>query len=77
MAIRQTSTQEIERCPSALCGRPFQVNRFQARLSVRTTPGEITCPHCGLLIHGPSDSIFLAHALLPSEEVAFIASEAE
>jgi hypothetical protein len=34
----------------------------------------MTCPHCGLLINGATDSIFLAHALLPSEEVAFLAS---
>lgn len=75
MPTRTTATHGIERCPSALCGRPFQVNRFHASLSTRTTPGQFTCPHCGVLIDGASDSIFLAHALLPTEEVAFLARE--
>jgi hypothetical protein len=73
MPSKPTASHGVQRCPGTLCGRPFQVNRFHAGLSTRTTPGQMTCPHCGLLIRGASDSIFLAHALLPSDEVAFMA----
>lgn len=73
MSSKANAALRIERCPSPFCGRPFQLNRFHAALSVLTEPGKITCPHCGIEIAGAPDSIFLAHALLPSEEVAYMA----
>jgi hypothetical protein len=33
--------------------------------------GVLTCPHCGLVIEGDSNSIFLAHALSAQEEAEF------
>jgi hypothetical protein len=59
------------RCPSSICGRPFQVNRFDAQLAVPAQLGKITCPHCGLLVYGDSQSLFLTHALSAAQEYEF------
>lgn len=61
----------FKRCVNPLCGRPFQVNRFNAALSRVTQAGKITCPHCGLMTFADSGSIFLTHALSSAEEADF------
>lgn len=65
--------QSTKYCPNPLCGRPFQVNRFHAGVSPSTAAGQIVCPHCGLCVAGDHASIFLTHALLPDEEVEYMA----
>jgi hypothetical protein len=62
---------KFDRCPNPVCGRPFQVNRFDAPFAGGTERGKITCPHCGLLVHGDSQSVFLTHALSPDQESDF------
>jgi hypothetical protein len=34
----------------------------------------LTCPHCGLLLSGDTNSAFLTHALSEAEEAAFNAA---
>jgi len=57
-------------CSANICGRPFQVNRFREGLAA-VTRGVITCPHCGATTHGDPHIIYVAHALLPEEEVEY------
>jgi hypothetical protein len=63
----------IHRCTSRLCGRPFQLNPFQfsAEVTLPWKRGEITCPHCGMLMMGEASSVYLAHALTPAQERDF------
>jgi hypothetical protein len=65
---------QFKRCPSSLCGRPYQINEFGRSLSPLIDLGRLTCPHCGLLLSGETDSTFLTHALSEDEEAAFNAS---
>jgi len=61
----------IIRCPSAQCGRPFQINKFGTRFSFQKERAKITCPHCGLQLFGDKDSVYLTHALSVEEEAEF------
>jgi len=65
---------EFKRCPSPICGRPFQINQFDTGFSIHTERGKLTCPHCGLLLSGEADSVFLTHALSVEEEALFNAT---
>ena len=67
---------QIRRCPSPICGRPFQLNQFDTRLKTSIERGKFTCPHCGFLFSSDINSVFLTHALSPSEEARFAADEA-
>ena len=60
-------------CTNPACGRPFQVNRFDAALTAATAAGTITCPHCGVQIAADKRYIFLTHALSAAEEAALAA----
>jgi hypothetical protein len=65
------NNQQVRRCPSSLCERPFQVNRFSTRLSPSMELGQMTCPHCGVLLDGENNSVFLTHALSASQEAEY------
>lgn len=65
------------RCALPACGRPFQVNRFNASLSRVTQAGKIICPHCGFQIYADRNFIFLTHALSPQEEEEFLLQESQ
>jgi hypothetical protein len=63
----------FRRCISPSCGRPFQLNQFQFSAGV-TLPwqrGEMMCPHCGAVMAGDPDSVFLTHAMSPDQETEF------
>jgi hypothetical protein len=64
----------VAKCPSPICGRPFQVNRFSTRLSPSLELGKMTCPHCGLVVDGDSNSVFLTHALSSAQEAEYAES---
>jgi len=66
---------QFKRCPSPICGRPFQVNQFKPRMSHSYDPGKIICPHCGLQIDDDNNSVFLTHAMSAREEAEFDAAE--
>jgi hypothetical protein len=66
---------KFHRCSNSLCGRPFQVNRFDAQYANPAELGKIICPHCGALGYGDSDSVFLTHALSAEEERGFDARD--
>lgn len=59
----------FQRCPNPACARPFQVNEFTLKKAHR--PGQIICPHCGHKELLQTDKVFLAHAMLPEQEVQF------
>jgi hypothetical protein len=65
---------EFKRCPSSVCGRPYQINEFGPNLSPFADLGRLTCPHCGLLLASDTNFAFLTHALSEDEEAAFNAS---
>jgi DNA-directed RNA polymerase subunit RPC12/RpoP len=58
------------KCPSQECGRPFHVNQYELP-NASIARGKIRCPHCGLVMVGSSELIFLTHALTPIEEDRF------
>jgi hypothetical protein len=47
------------------------LNQFSAKFSVKADRGKITCPHCGQVLPGDDNSMFLTHALLPAQETEF------
>lgn len=61
-------SSRIEVCSTLTCGRPFQVNQFAKASLTQMNPGQITCPHCGALLAGDPDSVFMTHALAAQEE---------
>lgn len=61
----------FHRCPSPICGRPFQLNQFGSKFSIAAERGKIICPHCGLVIEGDRNSLFLTHALSTEQEAEF------
>jgi hypothetical protein len=63
----------FSRCISPSCGRPFQLNQFQfsAGACLPWERGEIICPHCGAVMVGEANSVFLTHALSPEQEMEF------
>ncbi|TFV92911.1 response regulator [Oxalobacteraceae bacterium OM1] len=60
----------FRRCPSPTCGRTFQLNRFRKTASAAKQWGDITCPHCGLIIAGDGHSVFLTHPISADQEAA-------
>jgi DNA-directed RNA polymerase subunit RPC12/RpoP len=58
----------IRFCPAITCGRPFQLNQFAATFSEAKDHGKITCPHCGPMVAGDNESVFLTHALSNDQE---------
>jgi hypothetical protein len=67
---------KFHRCSSPVCGRPFQINQFDAQLVNTAARGQITCPHCGLLVDGDTQSVFLTHALSAEQEYQFNSAHA-
>jgi hypothetical protein len=65
---------EFNRCPSLICGRPYQINAFDPKHSPLADLGKLICPHCGLLISSSNDVAFLTHALSDDEEATFNAN---
>lgn len=59
---------QIKLCSSPICRRPFQVNEYTLRHVNTLNKGQIICPHCGYVLSGKSNSVFLTHALTESEE---------
>jgi hypothetical protein len=64
---------KIDICPTAFCGRPFQLNIFSVDVVPSYEAGQIICPHCGHTYTAGSKSIFVTHALLPDDERKFLA----
>jgi hypothetical protein len=65
------NNRAVSKCPSPICGRPFQVNRFSTRLSPSLEFGKMTCPHCGLALTGEHNSVFMTHALSSEQEAEY------
>jgi hypothetical protein len=61
----------FRRCPVPSCGRPYQVNRFDAAGMRAGVAGNIVCPHCGSAVKGEDDAVFVTHALSILQEREF------
>ncbi|NEX64708.1 hypothetical protein [Noviherbaspirillum galbum] len=55
-------------CKDPACGRPFQVNRFDAGMSCPAPAGTIACPHCGWTTSADPDTLYFTHAFSEEEE---------
>jgi len=68
--------QQTMECMSPDCSRPFKIARF-SNLDTSWERGKIVCPHCGAVMTGPSNFVYLAYPLTEAEEQRFDANKQE
>jgi hypothetical protein len=50
------------------------MNQFSTAFSIPSERGKIICPHCGMVLLGDMDSLFITHALSVDQEAEFNAT---